>query len=52
MAAGPEGENRMQMKGEDVGEGAELSSFFTPRPPLLPKQSLHCYPVVTVPQNV
>lgn len=32
MAAGPEGENRMQMKGEDVGEGADLSSFFTPRP--------------------
>lgn len=52
MAAGPEGENRMQMKGEDVGEGAELSSLFTPRPSFLPKQSLHCYPVVTVPQNV
>lgn len=39
-------------KGEDVGEGAELGSFSTPRPPFLPKQTLHCYPVVTVPQNV
>lgn len=52
VAAEPEKENRMQMERGRSGWGAELSSFSIPRPPFLSKQSLNCYPIVTVPQNV
>lgn len=48
--AGPEGENRMQMKRGRSGGGGRTQQFLYSMPPFLSKQSLYCYP--TVSQNV